>query len=181
VVIGNTLYHAVDPVYQNRVEGPLWAPTLARCGAYVVIVERPGFWFNHIDQWPENIMAAYQTLVQDPTIDAHQVFVFATSAETQYLNQLVEKHPDLWAGLLVLNGGAPNLSDFPAEKPGPRLLLTAGEFEQRENYLKRYQEDALRQGMAVVYVIHPDSAHVLMGKEPLTQKNEAMTQFIFNE
>jgi len=181
VIIGNTLYRTLDPVYQNRVQGPLWAPALARCGAYVVIVERAGGWFNGIDQWGENIMGVYQKLAQDPTIDTHQVFLFATSAETPYLNGFVKKHPDLWVGLMQFNGASPDLSVFPTGKPAPRILLTVGTFEERESALKQYQEYANQQGVAVDTIIHPDSAHVLMGKEPLTQKTRAITRFVFDE
>jgi hypothetical protein len=181
VVLGNTLYHAVDPVYQNQREGPTWAPALAQCGVYVVIIERPDFWFNHIDQWPENILAMYQKLTRDPTIDDHQVYLFATSAETPYLDRIAEKHPNLWAGLMVFNGSPPSLSHFVGDEFAPRLLLTAGVYENREDSLTNYQKDALAHGIAADVVIHPDSAHVLMGKEPLTQKSEAMNQFIFNE
>jgi hypothetical protein len=181
VIIGNTLYRTLDPVYQNHVQGPLWAPALARCGAYVVIVERPGFWFNGIDQWSDNIMGVYNTLAQDPTIDRHLVFLFATSAETPYLNELVEKSPNLWAGLMQFNGAVPDITVFPPNKLAPRILVTAGEYEGRASSLEQYQKNANQQGVGVDIVIHPDSAHVLMGKEPLTQKTRAIARFVFAE
>ncbi len=181
LIIGNTLYRTLDPAYQNHMQGPLWVPALARCGAYVVIVERAENWGNGIDQWADNVMGVYQKLTQDPTIDIHQIFLFATGEETAYLNELSKKNPNLWAGLMQFNGATSTLSAFLPGKSAPRILVAAGTFEGSESSLKKYQEDASRQGVAVDVVIHPDSAHVLMGKDSLTQKNRAITRFIFDE
>ena len=139
LVIGDTVYGAADRLYQNRPHGPSWAPAIANCGAYVVIVNRSS-WMGGIQNWGENVMAVYDFLIKDPSIDRNRVFLYGASAETQYLSQLIVKKPGLWAGALLLNPGAlPDLAALPLNQSAPRLLLSCGELERREESLKRYR------------------------------------------
>lgn len=179
LVLGNTYYVPMDPIYQNRVEGGLWGAALARCGAFVVIIERPVSWGFQIETWGENVWSVYLSLMQDQAISKNKVFLFSTSSETSYMCSFVTNHPSGWAGLMFFDGVSPDLDAFPYRKPAPKILLTAGDLEKREAELKRFQEIANQMGIRVDMAIDKNSGHVVLGRKPLTEKNQIITKFIF--
>ena len=54
----------------------------------MAVVERP-WWTVGIEQWAQNVQGLYDHLKSDPTVDTRRVYLFAASAETRYLSQLV--------------------------------------------------------------------------------------------
>jgi hypothetical protein len=146
----------------------------------VVIVNRAS-WFGGLDQWGQNVTEVYQHLAQNPTIDTRRVFLFGASAETSPLSALVKARPDLWKGLLLLNpSGLPQIGDFPPGQSAPKILLSAGEAEGSEKYLKKYQAEAGQNGVAVAVVIHPNSTHWLVSIAAMQERTRAMVDFIFD-
>jgi dipeptidyl aminopeptidase/acylaminoacyl peptidase len=181
LVIGCTFYVIANRVYQFRPHGPPWAQAIANCGAFVVIVDRPSWW-GDIDKWGESVMAVYDLLVKNPTVDRRHVFLYGASAETQYLSEVLVKHPALWSGALLLNPGTlPDLSRLPRGQSGPRMLMSLGELEHGDERMKRYQQEALNYGTPVEFVVHKGATHWLQGKTAVCERTQAMIRFLFDE
>jgi hypothetical protein len=177
LVIGDTYFGNVV----NGAHGRLWVPALAAGDAYVVIVNRRD-WAAGIDQWGDDVMAAYRQLLDNPNIDQNRVFLFGVSAETQYLSKFVAEFPGLWTGVILLNPtGLPDFSQSPPFQPRPRMLLSAGGEEGEENRFKRFQADALKSGVLVDYIIHPGEGHHLVGNAAQLGRTTAMMRFISEE
>lgn len=181
MVIGDTLYDTLDPAYENRVHGPYWAPMLANAGAYVVIVERPGGWMNEMDLWEDYVNRVYHKMLKNPAIDPHQVYLFATSAETQHLCNLVQENPHLWKGLILLNpGDLPDLDALARAKLPPKILIDQGALEGT-NRANQYQLDGLAHGVRVECYYHDGQEHIPLGTTTLGGRAEAMMKFVFGD
>ncbi len=177
LIIGATDFGAV----KDGAHGRLWVPAMAACDAYVVIVNRGGWW-NGLDQWGDDVTTAYQQLSPYLHIDKNRVFLFGASAETSYMSDFMAKSPGLWAGAILLNpGGLPDFSKSPLFQQRPRILISAGGNEHEEDRLKKYQADALKSGVLVDVIIHPGEGHHLVGNAAQLERTKAMMHFIFEE
>jgi hypothetical protein len=181
LVIGDTLIKTLDPAYQNRAHGPYWAPMLANAGGYVVIVERPGAWWNEMEHWEEYVEWVYNKMLENPTIDPRQVYLFATSAETQRLSQFVKKRPERWKGLILLSPTEmPDLESLSASKVPPKMLVDQGALEGT-NRVHDYQLAAIGHGVRVEYRIHENNDHIILGKKAMGERAENMMDFVFGD
>ena len=170
-----------DTVPDNVEHGPMFNSALAGCDAYVAIVERKG-WFWGIEDWETNVLNLYQKIKQDPAVDTGRIYLYATSAETKYMSDLVEKTPGLWRGLILLNPGQlPGFSRSPRFQARPKILLSVGGEEHEEDRLKQYQANALTWGVMVEYIIAPGEPHRMMGKKAKLERAKAVEHFIFEE
>ncbi|HWC60424.1 MAG TPA: LamG-like jellyroll fold domain-containing protein [Verrucomicrobiae bacterium] len=177
LVIGDTRFI----VALNGVHGRQWVPCVAAGGAYVVIVERRGWWIG-IDDWGKDVLTAYDALKQDLNIDTSQVFLFGSSAETQHMGELMTKSPQLWKGVILLNpAGVPEWNGAPFFQSRPKILISAGTDENNENELKRYQQEALTHGVQVEYVLHAGEGHHLVGNVAQLERTRAIMNFIFKQ
>ena len=180
LVIGDTVYQVGDAENQGRVHGPLWAEAVACCDAYVVIVNRSG-WFAGLNEWETNVTDVYQHLAKNPTIDADRVFLFGASAETGSLSKLAQDRPELWKGLLLLNPSMiPQFAEMPPGKPVPKMLISVGEAEKKEAFLKWYKTEARQNAEAVTVIIHPNSNHWLISVDALRARTKAIVDLIFD-
>lgn len=178
LVLGNTLFVNGDPLYQGKTYGPLWVQALANGGAFVVVVDRRT-WLGGIEQWSENILGIYQGVIQNPAVDMQRVFLFAASAETQYLSELLSKQSGLWKGVMLLNPGSlPDLSKLPPTQTVPKCLISLGALEGRNEQLKRYKTEAINHGMQVEYLAHEGATHWLQAKSAVRERTDAMLHFV---
>jgi len=174
LVIGDTII--TDPIY-----GEPFMTGMAACGASVAVVERP-WWTVGIEQWAQNVQGLYEQLKNDPTVDTRRVYLFAASAETHYLSQLVEANPAPWRGLILLNPGAlPDFSKSPRFQLRPKILLDAGGEEHDEARFKQYQTNALNSGVVVEFFTHPGETHRMVGSAAKLERARLLTHFIFEE
>ena len=170
-----------DTVIRDPIHGPMFQSAIADCGAYVAIVERD-YWPAGIEGWATNVLNLYENLKHNPAIDQQRVYLFAASAETQYLSQLVETNPEPWRGIILLNPGQlPDFSKSSRFKPRPKILLSAGSQEDDDERFKQYQQDALKQGALAEYTISPSETHRFVGKTANLKRLEAVEHFIFDE
>jgi predicted esterase len=161
-------------------QGP-WVSAVTACDAYVVVVDRPG-WYDGIENWTNNVMAVYNEVTQSLPIDKNRVFLFGASAETRYVGECLAKTPGLWQGAILLNpGGLPDFSQSPIGQQRPRIIISAGEEEHEKKRLEKYQTDALRYGVLVDYTIAPGEGHHFIGHASQYQRTKAITRFIFEE
>jgi hypothetical protein len=178
LVIGDTPFRG----FINGPHGTLWMPAITTCGAFVIYTDRVGWW-QDMEQWEENVKGVYQVMANDPCIDKERVFLFGTSAETRYLSKCLADSPSLWRGAIFLNPGGP-LPDFSKSspfQPRPKILISAGGDEHEEYWIKQYQTDALKSGVMVDYVIHPDEGHLLIGNAAHLELIQAISHFVLEE
>jgi len=174
LVIGDTMI--TDPIY-----GEPFMTGMAACGAIVAVVERP-WWTVGIEQWTQNVQGLHNQLKHDPTVDTRRVYLFAASAETRYLSQLVETDPAPWRGLILLNPSQlPDFSKTPWLQSRPKMLLDAGGEEHQEEHFKKYQRDALNSGVVVEFYTHPGETHRMVGTAPKLERARELKHFIFEE
>jgi dipeptidyl aminopeptidase/acylaminoacyl peptidase len=161
--------------------GRMWLPALAACGAYVVVVDRAS-WDGGIENWGENVGGAYQTLIQNPRIDASRVYLFAASKETHYLSEFVTQAPRRWRGLILLNPSElPDFAGNPRREPKPKVLISAGAEEHEEARLSNYQDDSLKSGVVVETEVAAGESHMFVGNLAQLERTRAMMHFIFEE
>ncbi len=173
-MIGDTTI--TDPIY-----GEPFMTGMAACGASVAVVERPN-WGAGIEQWAQKIQALYAQLKRDPTVDTRRVYLFAASAETKYLSQMVEYSPGSWRGLILLNPGMlPDFSKLPQFQVRPKVLLDAGGEEHMEGRFKKYQQDALASGAVVEFYTHAGETHRTVGIDAKLERARELKHFIFEE
>ena len=177
LLLGNTFFY--DPLY--RYQGPCWAPAVANGGAYVAIVERRS-WEGGMKNWGQNVMAAYESLTRDLPIDTDRVYLFGASDETIYMESVSTNYPVFWKGLILLNpSGLPDLFHARPSTRRPKILISAGAKDDREDRLKEYQWDLRRAGVAVDYIVHSGEGHHLMGNEAEVERTGAIVHFIFDD
>jgi hypothetical protein len=174
LVIGDTMI--TDPIY-----GEPFMTGMAACGAVVAVVERP-WWPVGIEQWAQNVQVLYEKLENEPTVDTRRVYLFAASAETHYLSQLVETNPAPWRGLILLNPGAlPDFSKLSLFQGRPKILLDAGGEEHMEERFRKYQKDALNSGVVTEFYTHPGETHRTVGVTAKLRRSGELMRFIFEE
>jgi hypothetical protein len=174
LVIGDTMI--TDPIY-----GEPFMTGMAACGATVAVVERP-WWPVGIEQWAPNVQGLYEYLKHDASVDTSRVYLFAASAETGYLSQLVETNPAPWRGLILLNPSVlPDFSKTPWFESRPKTLLDAGGEEHGEDRFKKFQKDALTFGVVVEFYTHPGETHRMVGTAPKLERAMKLKHFIFEE
>jgi hypothetical protein len=174
LVLGDTIFD--DPLYRE-----LYRKTLAACGARVAIVERRN-WNYQLDQWATNVLALYESLVSDPSVDTSRVYLFGTSAETQYVSKLVEARPALWRGVMLCNPSTlPDFSKAPGFQRRPKLFIDVGGDEHKDDVLKHYQESSLAYGALVEFYIYPGENHQIVSIEAKLERTKHMVHFIFEE
>jgi hypothetical protein len=160
---------------------PPWMLAAETCGAYVAVTKRAGWW-DGMEQINEHIMGAYQYLIQNTNIDALQVYPCGVSAETRYFNKLVTATPGLWKGVLLIQATQyPDFSSSPPFQTRPKILVTAGGRENKEERLKQFQKDALNQGVVVDYFVYPDDPHVITGNGSRLGRSRDLVHFMFEE
>jgi len=174
----------INTTYLVRENGELeqqWLRCAAACGAYVVVIHRNG-WFTGLEQWGENVMGVYQSLKNDPAIDASRVFLAGTSAEAPHVSSFIEEHPGPWRGVALLNpAGLPDFSKMPLGQTRPRILIDDSSCGNSQERLKSFQQEALNHGVMVDIAIHPDEGHRIMGNDARLERTRTMMHFIFEE
>lgn len=180
VLLGDTLFGQL--AYQRDFDGPSWAEAMANCGAYVVIVAREQWVLSDDQEWGRSVLALFDELKRDPTVDADQIFLYGVSVETVYLSKLLAQQPEPWKGVLLLNPSAlPDLSAMEPDRRLPQMLISAGKEEHRSEEYKRFQKEASRRGMKVEVVEEPNAAHVFTGIPAVRNRTQAMKDFVFEE
>jgi len=110
----------------DAIYGEPFMTGMAACGAIVAVVERP-WWTVGIEQWAQNVPGLYEQLRRDPTVDTRRVYLFAASAETHYLSQMLQTNLAPWRGLILLNPSTlPSFSKISPWQVRPKMLLDAG-------------------------------------------------------
>jgi len=157
-------YHLWQPVHFERGkkyplligQTPfLWsqcAEVAANLGAYYVTVDRPTFVNSQLGDWADDVMSAYRQLILDPNVDAGNVFLYGTSAETGYATELLATEPTLWKGAVLFS---PVAFPDPARTRVENILLDHGQDDVfvSEERIKQFQDEAWQNGISVTIAV----------------------------
>ena len=147
LIIGQT--HYVWSSYQQ---------VAANEGYYYATADRVT-WADNIDNWPEDVLGLYETLVKNPNIDTNRVFLYAFSAESDDANQVLAVKPDLCKGVILFVPGAlPVLSNA-----HPLKTFIIGGMDDdliRPEWYTNYQDAAARVGIPVRLVLQNGAQHI---------------------
>jgi dipeptidyl aminopeptidase/acylaminoacyl peptidase len=166
-------YHLWAPpgVFPNR-KYPLllaqefntWFPCFqiaAHTGYYVAVVDRPFFhtWDeDHERTWVEDVGSLYEIMAQNPDIDTNRVYLYACSAETSYLSQLMDERPLRVRGaLLFCPAGLPDLTAL----QNKRLVMMDGTADDDATHrLSEFQDRAAQAGCEVTLLFQDGAGHM---------------------
>jgi hypothetical protein len=156
------------------------AEMTANCGAYCVDIDRR-WWFDQIQEWDTNVLAVYNQLAADPSIDKSKIYLLADSAETEFLSKLVEEKPGPWKGVVFCNPiKLPNFSTMNLNQRPPKMLISAGVDEGESERFKTFQQDARAHGIAVEIQELPNTGHEIVSTTAVQERLRAIEDFIFN-
>lgn len=149
---------------------------VANAGAYWMSVDRPSFHDARINNWTEDVMSGYGEVAKLPDVDTNNVFLYGSSAEVGYLNALVRDQPALWKGALLFHaGGFPDLTAAHMTK----VYIDAGEIDAAGvKSAAQFQDNALRTGVRVSYVVHADSGHTMHSQSAQRERIEQISEFL---
>jgi hypothetical protein len=153
--------------YQNAV---------ANAGAYWMSVDRPAFHHPRRDRWIEDVISGYELVAAHPNMDTNSVYLYGSSAEVWYVNTLAADRPELWKGVVLFHPGIfPDLSRVKIQK----AFVDAGELDERgARASAKFQEDALRAGVRVSFLVYADSGHTMNSRAMHRERAEQLSRFV---
>ncbi len=159
---------------------PEWLPyqeAAANAGYYFVAARRSSWGNDELQNWGDDVMSVYKTLLKDPQInmDTNQMYLWGRSAETAPLSALFEQNPDLWKGLIIFDpGGLLNLEQLRQK----RLFFITGRDSPGAQELLQYQTQAYEMGVPLKLILQDHIAHVSMSLDTESQRTMRFTQFL---
>jgi len=130
----------------------------ARDGYYFAAADRIT-WADNIDNWPEDVLGLYKTLVERPNIDTNRVFLFAFSAEAGDANQVLATRPDICQGLILF---VPNGPPFLSQTHLLKTFVVGGMDDDliRPKWYIDYLEASARIGIPLKLVLQDGVQHI---------------------
>jgi hypothetical protein len=152
-------------VTQTTYRWMLEAEIAASSGYYFALTERPSWFSRRIQSWGEDVKAVCADLASQRGVDTNRVFLSSVSTMESYpLKEFMEENPGFAQGAFLQSGFGPeSLGGHPAEI---EMLTGDRDDSLKLDFLKKYQETAARDGVAVRLVLRkgPHST--------LTQENQ---------
>jgi predicted esterase len=131
---------------------------------------------------PADTLAVYQDLLKHENVDPHRVYLLGESEGSTKVSQLIDKHPELWRGAILLSPlEFPNIEKA---KNGqfPSVFISIGSEDRIE--LKRKSEFFVQEACkhCVWAEIHYGQAgHVFYNLDELKKRYKFMVEFILND
>jgi hypothetical protein len=89
---------------------------LANAGIFYVTVNPYGIGRPEHPTNPDDTLAVYHEILKNPNVDPHRIYLLGESAGTGTVALLLEEHPELWRGAIMLSPVA-----FPRLDPGTKM------------------------------------------------------------
>jgi hypothetical protein len=131
-------------------------------GCFVAVADRP-FWHTwngrHERTWTEDVGSLCELMAQNPNVDTNRVYLYACSAETYFLCQLMAAHPALAKGAILFS---PSALPDPSLLQDKNILIVAGDADA--NAIKRcpeFQDRVAQQGNAITLFFQAEAGHML--------------------
>ena len=119
----------VDMTSSSRHDHGRDSEFLANCGIFFVSPNKLGILKFGVTPTEENTLAVYDTLMKNPSIDPHRIYIVGESITTGIAAQLVNEHPEMWRGLVLVEPAAyPDYSSAAALFPS--VLISIGDSDQ---------------------------------------------------
>jgi hypothetical protein len=111
-----------------------------------------------------------------PEIDTNRVFLYGSSAEVGYVYELLSEQPALWKGAVLFHpGGFPDLAGVKLAS----VFVDAGDLEvEGVKVTAQFQEEALRAGVRVSFVVHAHSGHILQSIAAERERAQQLAKFV---
>jgi dipeptidyl aminopeptidase/acylaminoacyl peptidase len=130
------------PVIIGQTVNAEWVPyeqMAANSGCYFAIAHRPYWICKKTQDWPDDVLALYQLLAQNPNVDTNRIYLWGHSLETAYISRLLAEKPDLWKGVILFDpSGLPNLESLKNKK----AFIITGKDSENVKQLLNYQSQA---------------------------------------
>jgi hypothetical protein len=144
------------------------------CGAFSVTIDR-----THRDssKWADDAFTVYKALAKRPDIDTNRIFLFADSAGTGSVFELLEQNPEFWHGAIMF--GATSFPD-PTGFRVARIFMDNGSDDsafgaEGIKVPMRFQDKAAKAGIPVTLFLHPGEGHILIrGTNNMERVREAL-------
>ncbi len=135
---------------------------------------------NHPELADQDILAVRKAALRSGNVDEKRIFLMAHSSGGEIVRKLAREHPEMWAGVILVN---PALS-VPGDKPGrlPRHLIFTGENDARDNVAARaheFEEWARANGVPVTMVYDQSTSHFIVSISVDKRMGLKMAEFIF--
>ena len=142
---------------------------------FFAFVDRPS-WRDGLSNWKKDVMGLYSVLAKNPNIDTNRVFLFATSAETHYLSQLVAEKPDLWRGVILFD---PTAEPDSANAHLSEMFIASGTFDENDaKALTKYQDEATKAGVPVKFILQDGVQHITRSIATERERTRQFARFL---
>lgn len=147
----------------------------AVCGYYFVYVEH---YQRNGSEWSQDALTVYESLAKNADIDTNRVYLYANSAGTGPVCDLIEENPKRWRGIIF---HSPASLPDPSQLSGMKVFIDCGAddstFENRFMNPARFQDEAENMGVPVTLLIHPGEEHIL--RTPASQRERLRETLLF--
>jgi hypothetical protein len=158
----------------------MWSPyqqVAPNAGYYFATVDR-ATWVYDVDNWREDVVGLYDTLVKTPNIDTNRIFLAASSTEARDAIQVLAAKPDICKGLILFNPSAePDLSQTHLSK----MFIVGGRDDTVGNtveQLTKYQDEAAKAGVPVKLYIQDGVQHVARSVATERERTRQFARFL---
>ena len=141
-----------------------------------------GFRQNHPELADRDVLAVREAAVRGGNVDEKRIFLMAHSSGGEIVTKLAAEHPNMWAGVILVN---PVLS-VPNEKPGklPRHLIFTGENDSKNNVAARaheFEKWARTNGVPVTMIYDENTSHFIVDINVDKRMGVEIAEFIFQQ
>lgn len=150
----------------------------ANMGAYYMAVNRRGlFSSDHLQGAVNDILTVYEHLKRKSNVDLSRVYIIGFSAGTRVTTELLEGHPEKWAGVILNNAVSfPEVPEQPSSYP--RLLLSMGDSEPTLRVADQFIQNAELAGISITHLYHQNGGHTFRGKRLQEERMQLMARFV---
>jgi dipeptidyl aminopeptidase/acylaminoacyl peptidase len=130
---------------------------------------------------PEDTLAVYREMLKNPNVDPKRIYLFGESAGTGIITQLLEEHPELWRGAIMLSPVS-----FPSLESGKKMCRSIffsfgeeddmGSQARMENFVNEACGHLVR-----TQVEYGRAGHVFFDVAELKKRYKAIATFILTD
>jgi dipeptidyl aminopeptidase/acylaminoacyl peptidase len=160
---------------------------LANLGFYVLAVNYRGCEgygakygsLENLSLAAEDVLAGYETLVNNPNVDLERIFLSSDSAGDALANALLERYPDYWRAVSMEHpGGITYHRPDPAKTPP--ILVVTGDQDDACQGLRQFESWAKTNGLSVTAVVYTNSGHIPYRSDQRKDKLDRVARFLIS-
>lgn len=127
---------------------------------------------------PEDAVAVYNEMLKNPNIDPHRIYVSGESAGTSTVASLLDAHPDLWRGAIILSP-VTFQPVSPETKMVPSIFFSFGTEDDIVNRqrMEQYALEACAHHV-MTQILYGNAGHVFFAIDEHKKRYKAVATFI---